>query len=313
VQQLVASYPGDISAVSDDAPFFWHFAPFRDVLSNITQPIRVVNPENDIGERVLLLLLLLLLAVAIVYAAVFLLLPFVVVRRQWRVLPAKGWSATYFAALGLGFMFFEITMIQRLTRFLGYPTYSLTVTLAAILVSTGVGALLSGRVAGRERSVMPVLVVALAALTCFYQFALDGITDDLQARVLAVRVIVALLVLAPLGLALGMFMPFGLRLVVRLTEHGDQYVAWAWAVNGCFSVIGSVLTTILSMTYGFRTVQFAAIALYAVAAFVFSRLFATSDAASVVVDLERTDAIAATTAIAASTASDGSAAARNRV
>ena len=43
----------------------------------------------------------------------------------------------YFGALGLGFMFFEITMIQRLVRFLGYPTYSLTVTLASILVFSG--------------------------------------------------------------------------------------------------------------------------------------------------------------------------------
>jgi len=75
------------------------------------------------------------------YAAVFLLAPFFAVRRKWRALPAKGTSAVYFAALGLGFMFFEITMIQRLVQFLGYPTYSLTVTLAAILLSTGVGAL----------------------------------------------------------------------------------------------------------------------------------------------------------------------------
>ena len=63
-------------------------------------------------------------------AAVFLLAPFVAVRRTWRQLPSKGTSAVYFAALGLGFMFFEITMIQRLVQFLGYPTYSLTVTSA---------------------------------------------------------------------------------------------------------------------------------------------------------------------------------------
>jgi lysylphosphatidylglycerol synthetase-like protein (DUF2156 family) len=69
-----------------------------------------------------------------------------------------------------------------------------------------------------------------------------------------------------------MFMPLGLDRVRSLTEHGEEYVAWAWAVNGFFAVIGSVLTTILSMALGFRVVQFAALAIYAVAVFAFTRL-----------------------------------------
>ena len=113
------------------------------VLGDIFTPLDTEDPEDVIGERVLLLLL----AIAVVYAAVFLLLPFVTVRRTWRALAAKGTSGVYFAALGLGFMFFEITMIQRLVLFLGYPTYSLTVTLASILVFTGIGALASRRLA----------------------------------------------------------------------------------------------------------------------------------------------------------------------
>ena len=97
--------------------------------------------DDATGERVLLLLL----GIATLFSAVFLLLPFVAIRRTWAKLPGKGRSALYFTCLGLRFMFFEITLIQRLTLFLGYPTYSLTVTLASILIFTGVGALLSGR------------------------------------------------------------------------------------------------------------------------------------------------------------------------
>jgi predicted MFS family arabinose efflux permease len=89
---------------------------------------------------------------------------------------------------------------------------------------------------------------------------------------LLLRVVVAWLILFPLGFCLGMFMPLGLTHVASLTEHGDEYVAWAWAVNGFFSVIGSVLTTILSMSFGFRTVQFSALAVYAVAVLAFARL-----------------------------------------
>jgi hypothetical protein len=43
-------------------------------------------------------------------------------------------------------------------------------------------------------------------------------------------------------------------------------------VNGFFSVLGSVLTTILSMSYGFRTVLVLALATYAVAILVLRRI-----------------------------------------
>jgi MFS family permease len=86
--------------------------------------------------------------------------------------------------------------------------------------------------------------------------------------------VIALAVLAPLGFILGMFMPLGLGAVAGLSRHPDEYVAWGWAVNGFFSVIGSVLTTILSMSFGFRTVQFVAFGIYVVAALSFTRLSA---------------------------------------
>jgi hypothetical protein len=110
------------------------------------------------------------------------------------------------------------------------------------------------------------------ALALLYQFGLDALTDGLLDQALAVRVVVALAVLAPLGLLLGVFMPLGLTVVGRLGDDGEQYVAWAWAVNGFFSVIGSVLTTMLSMTYGFRHVQLAAVCVYLVAGAALARL-----------------------------------------
>jgi hypothetical protein len=269
VDAIVAGYPKNITPVEDDAPYFWHFTKFGNVIAHIGEPFTTRDREDVVGERVLLLML----GIAAVYAAVFLLAPFIAVRRKWRAFPAKGTSAVYFAALGLGFMFFEITMIQRLVQFLGYPTYSLTVTLAAILVSTGVGALLSHRFADRGRAPMTGLLAVLAVLTVFYQFALPGLlTGPLLSTGLGTRIAVAVAVLTPLGLCLGMFMPLGLGRVVNLSPYGEEYVAWAWAVNGFFSVIGSVLTTILSMAFGFRVVQLAALAVYVVAGIAFSRL-----------------------------------------
>lgn len=261
VDAVLESYPAGVGVITDDAPFFWHFTPFTEVAGDMFHSATAADREVAMGERVLLLLL----GIAAAFAVVFLLLPFVVIRRQWRALPAKGISAVYFAALGLGFMLYEITMIQRLVGFLGFPSYSLTVTLASILVFTGLGALWSNRFAAAPRRALPVLLGVLALLTALYHFFLGPLTDATLTTPFVVRVAIAFAVLAPLGLCLGMFMPFGLRTVGALSCHPDEYVAWAWAVNGVFSVIGSVLTTILSMSWGFRTVQLLALVTYTVA------------------------------------------------
>jgi uncharacterized membrane protein len=60
-------------------------------------------------------------------------------------------------------------------------------------------------------------------------------------------------------------MPLGLRSVAATTPHAEEYVAWAWAVNGFFSVVASVLATLLSMSLGFGTVMVLALAVYGVA------------------------------------------------
>jgi hypothetical protein len=265
---VAATYPHRIDAVTDDGPFFWHFSGFGDVLSHYFESIKPGDPELLLGERVLILLL----GFAVLYAALFLFAPFFFVRREWKVLPAKPLSALYFAALGLGFIFFEITMIQRLVLYLGYPTYSLTVTLASLLVFSGLGALISQRLAPKAGTVVLVVFAVLAALTAFYAWGLDSLMDSTLDQSLAVRVLVALLVTAPLGLCLGMFMPFGLGLVSGMSSHPDEYVAWSWAVNGFFSVIGSVLTIILAMSIGFRAVQLIALGVYGVAALSFLAL-----------------------------------------
>ncbi len=256
----LASLPYDVDAITDNGPFFWHFAPFGDVLANYTTPISD-DLEDSLGERVLILLL----GLAVVLGGIFLLLPFVTIRDEWRQLPRKGTSLIYFSCLGLGFMLLEISLIQRLVLFLGFPTYSLTVTLASILIFTGVGALLSGRFAHRGRRLLPVLAVAVTALTAFYLFALPPLTSALLSWPLAGRVAVTFLVLAPLGITLGMFMPLGLGAVADLSPFHREYVAWGWAVNGFASVTGAVLTTVLAMMFGFTVVMVIALVLYLLA------------------------------------------------
>src|SRR5262249_19936806 len=170
----------------------------------------------------------------------------------------------YFAALGLGFMLIEVSLIQRLTLFLGYPTHSLTVTLFALLVSTGIGSLLTDRIAARWKRVLPAYVAGLVLLVGFYEVSLSAIVSHGIGWPFALRVVTTAVLLAPLGLCLGAFMPIGLRAIADVTVHREEYVAWAWATNGFFSVVSSVLATVLSMTMGFRWVTVCGAAAYLV-------------------------------------------------
>jgi MFS family permease len=200
----------------------------------------------------------------VVISAVFLLLPFVAIRSTWRTLPGKWISALFFAAIGFGFMFFEVTLMQLLNLFLGYPTYALTVTLMSLLVFTGVGAMLSPKLGNRRRTV-PALLVAITGLTVFYVLGLTPLTDALLGLRIAARVPIAFGLLAPLGVCLGMFLPLGVRAVSTLSDARREYVAWGWAVNGFSSVVGAVLATLLSMIFGFHVVLVLGLAAYLIA------------------------------------------------
>jgi spermidine synthase len=271
-ERLDALYDGyayEIRPVSDDAPFFWHFARFRDVIAPDSEALRdPIDPEDGRGESALLVML----ALATAFAAVFLLLPFVAIRERWTRLPRKAPAALYFAALGLGFMFFEICLIQKLTLFLGYPTYTLTVTLFALLIFSGLGSYATDWYVEARDRMLPMLVGALLLLTLFYQFGLDVLMNALVGWGLAARIATTVWVLAPLGLCLGAFMPLGLGTVARLSELRGrlselrgEYIAWCWAINGVFSVIASILATIVSMSYGFRMLLLLALGLYVLA------------------------------------------------
>jgi len=74
------------------------------------------------------------------------------------------------------------------------------------------------------------------------------------------RVLVTLAVLVPLGFLLGMFFPTGIQIV---RARDARFVPWAWGVNGCASVVGTVLAVMLAMSVGFRAVTVLALVAYA--------------------------------------------------
>ena len=267
VDNIVDGYPVEISAIDDNRPFFWHFTDFRDAINSWDQ--RQGDTEIAIGER----LLLVLVTIAAVVAAIVLWLPFAFTRRRDGAgpIPGRGRLFVYFACLGLGFMLIEISMIQRFALLLGYPTLSLSVSLFTLLIATAVGARLSGAISRLGRAGLPAVAAALIVITVTYMATSAAITDAALSWPQWARIALVFVLLFPVGLLLGVFLPTGMDDVVDVAETSPsidrgRLVAWCWAVNGFFSVLGSSLTTIASMALGFNRALQIGLVLYSVAA-----------------------------------------------
>jgi hypothetical protein len=119
------------------------------------------------------------------------------------------------------------------------------------------------------RTGLPTVVLVLAVIAIAYLYIVDPLTATALAWPQWGRIIVAVVLLAPIGLLLGVFLPTGMTAVVGLVREGvdeGRLVAWCWAVNGFFSVLGATLTTVLSMALGFDRTILVGLALYVVAA-----------------------------------------------
>jgi len=172
------------------------------------------------------------------------------------LLPYAG-SVAYFAALGVGFIAVELALLQHLTLLLGHPIFTLSILLFTLLASGGVGSALSGRV----RPAAACVGVALIAL--LYAQLLPPVVGALLFLPLAVRVGIAILVVVPIGLLMGMPFPRGLT----ATGQGPfPPPPFYWGLNGVFSVVGSMATMVVAVIFGFTWAMSAGATLYLVAA-----------------------------------------------
>jgi spermidine synthase len=266
--KLIASYPYDLSAVTDDRPFFFSRVPLLSWLAGhlgLSDSPRARAPLG-LGGRTLAIAL----ATSALFTVVLVLVPLVLRSRRARgrgdgpIAPRGRW-ALYFGALGVGYMLVEIVLIQRFSAFLGRPAYALTVVLFSMLLASGAGSLLG---ASRSASwVAKALTILCMALT-LYALGLAPVLGALRGSELWFRALFSAALIAPLGLLMGLPFPTGLR---AAGAESRELVPWAWSVNGGASVLGSSLTVLVSMTYGFTPAMLLGAFAYATALAVFPR------------------------------------------
>src|SRR5207253_5167551 len=117
------------------------------------------------------------LIISVAAVLLFLIVPLALVDRRLHA-TAQSAALLYFVAIGLGYILVEIAFIQRFVLFLGHPTYSLTVVVFLMLLSSGAGSLLSRRWLIRSASVRTALGgIAVAILA--YVFLLPALLPSL--------------------------------------------------------------------------------------------------------------------------------------
>lgn len=246
-QSFYAGYDYDVSPPSDDRPFFFHFFTLRQLPEILASWGRVFQPFGGSG----FLILWALLALALFASLILILLPLLRLPRMAST-ASRGRFFLYFTFLGLGFLFVEIPLIQKFILFLGHPVYALGAVLFGLLVFSGLGSYFSAKV--------PFNVLLALGLGIFlYPLLLPVLFQAFLGWPLPLRLLAAVIGLAPLGVLMGIPFPKGLALVAK-TSPG--LVPWVWGVNGLASVLASILAAMLALSNGFSFVLVVAGGLY---------------------------------------------------
>src|SRR5205807_730055 len=198
------NYEYNVSPVTDNTPFFFFTLKPGRILHMRTR--HSMDWKVNLGVVVLAMILV----ISVVAVLAFLVLPLMIEGKASKR-PAK--SLLYFVAVGLGYILVEVSFIQRFVLFLGHPTYALTVVIFLLLLSSGAGSLVSRRwMSTTVQNWVPLTVITVAIF--LYVLVLPAILVSLIGLSFTIKLLVSGMLLVPLGFAMGMPFPTGLRALV---------------------------------------------------------------------------------------------------
>jgi hypothetical protein len=172
----------------------------------------------------------------------------------------KNWTLLYFSGLGIGYMFFEIVLIQKFILFFGNPVYASAIVICVMLLASGAGSYYSSRLLPASKVMQRILLMIFLFLLG-YTFGLRSLLQQIASLPDLFKLITSMLIIACPAFLMGMPFPLGLRAQAMIEEKN---IPWAWGINGCMSVISASLATLLTVETGFSTVIMLAAICYAV-------------------------------------------------
>lgn len=233
------SYSYNVTPVSDNAPFFFFTLKPEQIFHLHTR--HSMDWKVNVGVAVLAMLLVISIAAVIG----FLILPLLLEKTAGN---RPSTALLYFVAVGLGYILVEVTFIQRFVLFLGHPTYALTVVVFLMLLASGAGSVFSRTWLRDDRRLWMSLAIIFCALIA-YALVLPGTLERFVGLPFGWKLMISAAWLAPLGFAMGMPFPTGLRILGEDSARSSS-IEWAWAMNAASSVLGSVLAIVIALEFG---------------------------------------------------------------
>ncbi len=245
----------DLEPATNDRPFFHAVLKLAN-LGQVLERIEIV-PREEIG----FLINLAVLGQSIVLALLVLLLPVIKPAATRPPLATILKSILYFAGLGVGFLFIEIYLIEKATFYLNDRTYAFALVLAAMLVFSGIGSMAANRYYAAPRRGIAIAFGVTALWCVAAYFLLAPLLGATLTAPWLVRLLIILVVIAPVSIALGLPFPLGLA---QFRGRSSSFLPWAWSLNGAFSVVSTPLANLIAMTSGLKILVLAGLALYLV-------------------------------------------------
>ena len=175
----------------------------------------------------------------------------------------------YFSCLGAGFIILELVFIQKFMHLIGSPLYTYSTVIFTVLFSAGIGSAASAHlgIGPTRRWAVPFIAILLIGLALVLSY--PALAKIALALPLYGRIIASSLMMFPLGFFLGMPFPLG---ILTIAAQPRGAIAWAWGMNGLFTVVGGFLSVIVSTLLGFNFAILLALGIYAIAFGLFPRL-----------------------------------------
>ncbi|MEN8686111.1 MAG: spermidine synthase-like protein, partial [Desulfuromonadales bacterium] len=237
-QALYRDYPFRIVPTSDDRPFFSQFLRWSRIDLLLEQFGQRTVPFIELGVLVAGLAALILTVLAVILV----LLPLVRLSGE----PGSRFrTLLFFGGLGVGYMWVELAMIHRFEFYIGQPVYSAALVVAVLLIGSALGSMLTEQFSNEKPQRFTTL--AFIVLTT-YVLTLGPILQSTIHFSLFSRVALAIAVLIPAALIMGMPFPLGIRLLNRTSRNE---IPWAWGINGCLSVVGAAFATLIAVETGY--------------------------------------------------------------
>jgi spermidine synthase len=271
-KELADRLPVDLTPRTDDNPYFGEIR--RSIHAVAPDPKNFVDPGT--AEVVNLALirgipmdqihLYVTAAASVVFMLLFVLLPL----RFSKVGREEGSAAlpllAYFSCLGAGFITFELVFIQKFMHLIGSPLYTYSTVIFTMLLGAGLGSAASEKLGIGVRSRWAIPFMAILALGITLLLIYPSAAELALALPLGGRVLVAAVMIFPLGFFLGMPFPLG---ILAIANQPRGAIAWAWGMNGLFTVVGGLASILISLLRGFNFAVCVALVLYAAAMLVF--------------------------------------------